>query len=189
MERAGITDPADVHYVQTKTPLLTIDTIRDAKSRGQDGLDEQRTGRWTSPTAPRRWASRWRSARSRCRPTRGHARPVAVLVGRLLLVGRRAGPGADRRRRQRPRPRRQLPGRPLGDEGRARPGRHLGGHPRRRPRAARAAAPQRPRRPAGQRLPQVRGRRPTARCAAAATRCSTTPTCTGTARSRRPSAA
>jgi ring-opening amidohydrolase-like protein len=33
--RAGITDPADVHYVQTKTPLLTIDTIRDAKSRGQ----------------------------------------------------------------------------------------------------------------------------------------------------------
>src|SRR3954447_16521504 len=31
MERAGITDPADVHYVQTKTPLLTIDTIRDAK--------------------------------------------------------------------------------------------------------------------------------------------------------------
>jgi cyanuric acid amidohydrolase len=35
MERAGITDPADVHYVQTKTPLLTIDAIRDAKSRGQ----------------------------------------------------------------------------------------------------------------------------------------------------------
>ena len=36
MERAGITDPADVHYVQTKTPLLTIQTIRDAHSRGQD---------------------------------------------------------------------------------------------------------------------------------------------------------
>jgi ring-opening amidohydrolase-like protein len=35
MERAGITDPADVHYVQTKTPLLTIATIRDAKRRGQ----------------------------------------------------------------------------------------------------------------------------------------------------------
>lgn len=34
MARAGITDPADVHYVQTKTPLLTIHTIRDAKSRG-----------------------------------------------------------------------------------------------------------------------------------------------------------
>ena len=35
MERAGITDPKDVHYVQTKTPLLTIHTIRDAKSRGE----------------------------------------------------------------------------------------------------------------------------------------------------------
>ena len=34
-ERAGITDPGDVHYVQTKTPLLTISTISDAKSRGQ----------------------------------------------------------------------------------------------------------------------------------------------------------
>jgi cyanuric acid amidohydrolase len=35
MERAGITDTSDVHYVQTKTPLLTIHTIRDAKERGQ----------------------------------------------------------------------------------------------------------------------------------------------------------
>jgi ring-opening amidohydrolase-like protein len=35
MERAGISDPADVHYVQTKTPLLTISTIRDAKRRGK----------------------------------------------------------------------------------------------------------------------------------------------------------
>ena len=35
MERAGIADPADVHYVQTKTPLLTIHTIRDATSRGK----------------------------------------------------------------------------------------------------------------------------------------------------------
>ena len=28
MERAGITDPKDVHYVQTKTPLLTIQPTR-----------------------------------------------------------------------------------------------------------------------------------------------------------------
>jgi barbiturase len=35
MERAGITDVADVHYVQTKTPLLTVHTIRDAKARGK----------------------------------------------------------------------------------------------------------------------------------------------------------
>jgi barbiturase len=35
MRDAGIDDPADVHYVQTKTPLLTIDAVRDAESRGQ----------------------------------------------------------------------------------------------------------------------------------------------------------
>lgn len=40
MERAGITDPAEVHYVQAKTPLLTIDTIKDAKSRGHDVFTE-----------------------------------------------------------------------------------------------------------------------------------------------------
>lgn len=36
MQDAGITDPQDVHYVQTKTPLLTIDTIQDAHARGKD---------------------------------------------------------------------------------------------------------------------------------------------------------
>lgn len=40
MSRAGITDPGDVHYVQTKTPLLTLDTIRDAASRGHDVFTE-----------------------------------------------------------------------------------------------------------------------------------------------------
>jgi len=35
MRDAGIDDPADVHYVQTKTPLLTIDTVRDAEGRGK----------------------------------------------------------------------------------------------------------------------------------------------------------
>ena len=35
MRDAGIDDPADVHYVQTKTPLLTIETVRDAESRGE----------------------------------------------------------------------------------------------------------------------------------------------------------
>lgn len=35
MASAGIDDPADVHYVQTKTPLLTIHTIGEAKRRGQ----------------------------------------------------------------------------------------------------------------------------------------------------------
>jgi len=36
MKVAGIDDPADVHYVQTKTPLLTMDTIADARRRGHD---------------------------------------------------------------------------------------------------------------------------------------------------------
>jgi barbiturase len=35
MRDAGINDPVDVHYVQTKTPLLTIDAIRDAEHRGK----------------------------------------------------------------------------------------------------------------------------------------------------------
>ncbi len=35
MRDAGISDPADVHYVQTKTPLLTTETIADARGRGR----------------------------------------------------------------------------------------------------------------------------------------------------------
>ena len=44
MVEAGITDPADVHYVQTKTPRLTIETIRDAKSRGKDTYYDETHG-------------------------------------------------------------------------------------------------------------------------------------------------
>jgi len=36
MRDAGIDDAGDVHYVQTKTPLLTIDSVREAQSRGHD---------------------------------------------------------------------------------------------------------------------------------------------------------
>lgn len=35
MTDAGITDAADVHYVQTKTPLLTVETVAEAKGRGK----------------------------------------------------------------------------------------------------------------------------------------------------------
>jgi cyanuric acid amidohydrolase len=35
MRDAGIDDPKDVHYVQTKTPLLTIDSVREAQARGR----------------------------------------------------------------------------------------------------------------------------------------------------------
>jgi cyanuric acid amidohydrolase len=36
MADAGIVDPADVHYVQTKTPLLSIESVQDARRRGHD---------------------------------------------------------------------------------------------------------------------------------------------------------
>ena len=36
MAGAGIDDPADVHFVQSKTPLLTRERIEDARSRGKD---------------------------------------------------------------------------------------------------------------------------------------------------------
>jgi cyanuric acid amidohydrolase len=40
MREAGLEDPADVHYVQTKTPLLTIEAMRDAERRGQTVFGE-----------------------------------------------------------------------------------------------------------------------------------------------------
>lgn len=40
MADAGINDPNDVHYVQTKTPLLTIDSIAAAESRGHSAACE-----------------------------------------------------------------------------------------------------------------------------------------------------
>jgi barbiturase len=36
MRDAGIDDPADVHYVQTKTPLLTVDSVIEAHARGRE---------------------------------------------------------------------------------------------------------------------------------------------------------
>jgi ring-opening amidohydrolase-like protein len=36
MKDAGINDTKDVHYVQTKTPLLTIDAVIDAEKRGHE---------------------------------------------------------------------------------------------------------------------------------------------------------
>ena len=102
MERAGITDPADVHYVQTKTPLLTIHTIRDAKCRGKTV--------WTEHTHESMDLSNGCTALGIAvalgeieMPTDAdvmHDR-VALLLGRLLLLRRRARPGPGRRRRQR----------------------------------------------------------------------------------------
>ncbi len=53
MKAAGIEDPADVHYVQTKTPLLVMETINDAKARGhtvytEDPLESMNISNGTS---------------------------------------------------------------------------------------------------------------------------------------------
>jgi barbiturase len=40
MREAGIGDASDVHYVQTKTPLLTIEMVRDANARGHEAACE-----------------------------------------------------------------------------------------------------------------------------------------------------
>jgi barbiturase len=38
---AGIDDPAEVHYVQTKTPLLTMATIEEARARGNSTATDE----------------------------------------------------------------------------------------------------------------------------------------------------
>lgn len=38
---AGIEDPAEVHYVQTKTPLLTMATIEEARARGNGTVTDE----------------------------------------------------------------------------------------------------------------------------------------------------
>ena len=190
MERAGITDTADVHYVQTKTPLLTLSTIRGRQvAAARRSSPRTRWTRWTSPTAARRSASRSRSARSRCRPTSDvlHDRSLYSSVAscssgveldqaQVVVVGNAPGVG----------------------------GRYRIGHSVMKDAldagrlwdAIRVAGLDLPERP---HTSDLEGRlvnvflkceaSRTARSAVAATRCSTTPTCTGTARSRRPSAA
>ncbi len=158
MSRAGITNPADVHYVQTKTPLLTIHTIRDAKSRGQTV--------WTEHTHESMDLSNGTTALGigvalgeielpEDADVMHRRRPL--LVGRLVFVRGGAGPGAGRGGRKCPWHRRPVPDRALRDEGRARRRRHLDRDPGRGARPARAAAPVGPEQPARERLPQVRG--------------------------------
>ena len=158
MERAGITDPADVHYVQTKTPLLTVHTIRDAKSRGKTV--------WTEHTHESMDLSNGCTAlgiavalgeiemptdadvmhdRSLYSAVASCSSGVELDQAQVVVVGNAPGVG----------------------------GRYRIGHSvmkdaldqdgiweaiqRRRPRPARPPAHRRPRRPAGQRVPQVRG--------------------------------
>jgi barbiturase len=158
MERAGITDPADVHYVQTKTPLLTIHTIRDAKSRGKSVWTEHThesmdlsngatglgiavaLGEIEMPTDADVMHNReLYSSVASC------SSGVELDVAQIVVVGNATAS------------RRAVPDRPLGHEGRPGRRRHLGRHPLGRPRPAGATAHQRTRRQARQRVPQVRG--------------------------------
>ena len=134
MANAGITDPADVHYVQTKTPLLTLDTINDAKRRGktvwtEDTLESMDLSNGTSGLGIAVALGEIEHADRR--PS--DARPLPLLLGGLVLVRRGAGPGSDRAGRQRPRHRRPLPDRSLDHGRRPRHGRRLAGDPQCRP--------------------------------------------------------
>ena len=163
MERAGITDPADVHYVQTKTPLLTIHTIRDAKSRGKTV--------WTEHTHESMDLSNGCTAlgiavalgeiemptdadvmhdRSLFSSVASCSSGVELDQAQVVVVGNARGVGGRYR----------IGHAVMQDALDA--GRHLGRHQGCRARPPRAPAPQRHRRAAGQRLPQVRGlaRRP-----------------------------
>ena len=109
MERAGITDPADVHYVQTKTPLLTLETITDAKRRGHDV--------WTEDTLKSMDVSNSTTALGIAVALGEIEMPKAEQIHKDLSLYSpsrparrgRAGPGADRRPRQRARRRRPVP--------------------------------------------------------------------------------
>ena len=158
MERAGITDPKDVHYVQTKTPLLTIHTIRDAKSRGMKV--------WTEHTHESMDLSNGTTGlgiavalgeiemptdedvmhnRSLYSSVASCSSGVELDQAQIVVVGNTA------------RHRRAVPDRPLRHARRPGPGRHLGGHQGRRARPARTPALDGHQGTARQRLPQVRG--------------------------------
>jgi len=106
MKDAGITDPKDVHYVQTKTPLLTIDSVRDARNAPPDaGLRGPRLHGRFQRHHPRS-ASPWHWGKCRCpRPNRSagistcirRSPPVSSGVeltqAQIVLLGNKAGAG------------------------------------------------------------------------------------------------
>ena len=103
MESAGITDPADVHYVQTKTPLLVLDTINDAKRRGhkvwtEDTLESMDLSNGTSGLGIAVALGEIEMPTER----RGDERLFTLLFSCVVLLGCGAGPGPDRACRERP---------------------------------------------------------------------------------------
>ena len=80
MRDAGIDDPADVHYVQTKTPLLTIESVRDAERRGKDVACEVHDSMGVSNgTTALGIASRLRRDRDAARPSRSAKISIFIL--------------------------------------------------------------------------------------------------------------
>ena len=125
MRDAGIDNPADVHYVQTKTPLLTIESVRDAQSRGRDVACEVHNSMGVSNGTTGLGIAVALGEIAHAEGRRDLPQPRSLFVGGVMLVRRRADAGADRAAWQQARRRRPLSHRPLGDEGRTRYRRHL----------------------------------------------------------------
>ena len=106
MRDAGITDPKDVHYVQTKTPLLTIEFGARCREPRHRTSPARCTTPWASRTARPRSASPSRSARSRCRKAEQICKDldlyssvascssgVELTQAQIVLLGNKAGAG------------------------------------------------------------------------------------------------
>ena len=96
MKDAGISDAKDVHYVQTKTPLLTIDSVIDAEKRGHEVACEvhELDGR-----VERHHRARHRRRTRRNQDAEGRAnlqRPRALFFRCLVFIGCGVDAGADR---------------------------------------------------------------------------------------------
>ena len=105
MRDAGIDDPADVHYVQTKTPLLTVERCKmRTRAAGRRLRGARLDGRLERHH--RRSASPWRSARSGCRKAEeichnldlyssvaSCSSGVELTQAQIVLLGNKAGAG------------------------------------------------------------------------------------------------
>ena len=85
MKNAGITDPKDVHYVQTKSPLLTIDRCRTRITAART-LRARCTIPWAFRTVQRPSALPSPLMKLRCRkPRTSAATSICILRSRLAL--------------------------------------------------------------------------------------------------------
>jgi barbiturase len=132
MRDAGIADPSDVHYVQTKTPLLTIESVRDAERRGQrvacEVHDSMGVANGTTALGIAVGLGEIKRPRAEqiCRDLDLYSSVASCSSGR-------AHPSTDRAHRQQERRRRALPGRSCGDAGCTRHRRNLCGDSQCRP--------------------------------------------------------